>query len=131
MDNLQITIPFTPVSKKNHQQIIRIGGVPRIIQSKQYREYEKAAVLHLNMVYKAFGLAPIDGPVNVQMVFYMPTRRRVDLVNLQEAALDVLVKGEVLEDDNSKIVVTMDGSRVSYDKEHPRTEVTITEGGSI
>ena len=131
MNDIQITIPFTPVSKKNHQQIIRIGGVPRIIQSKQYREYEKAAVLHLNMVYKAFGLAPIDGPVNVQMVFYMPTRRRVDLVNLQEAALDVLVKGEVLKDDNSKVVVTMDGSRVSYDKEHPRTEITITEGGSV
>lgn len=131
MDNIQITIPFAPVSKKNHQQIIRIGGVPRIIQSKQYREYEKAAVLHLNMVYKAFGMAPVSGPVNVQMIFYMPTRRRVDLVNLQEAALDVLVKGEVLEDDNCKIVVTMDGSRVSYDKEHPRTEIVITEGGEI
>lgn len=131
MDSIQITIPFAPVSKKNHQQIIRIGGVPRIIQSKQYREYEKAAVLHLNMVYKAFGLAPIDGPVNVKMVFYMPTRRRVDLVNLQEAALDVLVRGEVLQDDNSKIVVTMDGSQVSYDKNHPRTEITITEGGEI
>lgn len=131
MNNIQITIPFTPVSKKNHQQIIRIGGVPRIIQSQQYREYEKAAVLHLHMVYKAFGMAPVSGPVNVQMVFYMPTRRRVDLVNLQEAALDVLVKGEVLEDDNCKIVVTMDGSRVSYDKEHPRTEIIITEGGEI
>lgn len=131
MNNIQITIPFAPVSKKNHQQIIRIGGTPRIIQSKQYREYERAAVLHLNMVYKAFGLTPIEGPVNVQMVFYMPTRRRVDLVNLQEAALDVLVRGEVLADDNSKIVVSMDGSRVSYDKDHPRTEITITEGGEI
>lgn len=131
MDNIQITIPFAPVSKKNHQQIIRIGGAPRIIQSKQYREYEKAAVLHLNMIYKAFGSTPIEGPVNVQMVFYMPTRRRVDLVNLQEAALDVLVRGEVLADDNSKIVVSMDGSRVSYDKEHPRTEIVITEGGEI
>lgn len=131
MNNIQITIPFTPVSKKNHQQIIRIGGIPRIIQSKQYRDYERAAVLHLNMIYKAFGMAPIEGPVNVQMVFYMSTRRRVDLVNLQEAALDVLVRGEVLADDNSKIVVSMDGSRVSYDKDHPRTEITITEGGEL
>lgn len=131
MDNIQITIPFAPVSKKNHQQIIRIGGTPRIIQSKQYRDYERAAVLHLNMVYKALGLAPVEDPVNVQMVFYMPTRRRVDLVNLQEAALDVLVRGEVLTDDNSKIVVSMDGSRVSYDKEHPRTEITISEGGEL
>lgn len=131
MEEIQITIPFAPVSKKNHQQIVRIGGVPRVIQSKQYREYEKATLPHLRMIWKAFGKAPIGEPVNVQMTFYMPTRRKVDLVNLQEAALDVLVKGEVLEDDNCKIVVTMDGSRVSYDKKNPRTEIIITEGGEM
>lgn len=122
----EIEIPIAPVSKKNSQQIIRIGGVPRIIPSKVYREYERAAVPHLRMCWKAFGKAPISEPVNVEMIFYMPTRRRVDLVNLQEAALDVLVKAEVLEDDNSKIVATMDGSEVRYDKKNPRTVVRIS-----
>lgn len=55
----------------------------------------------------------------------MPARRRVDLCNLHEALCDVLVKYGVLEDDNSNIVVSMDGSRVFYDKENPRTEVEI------
>lgn len=67
-----------------------------------------------------------DRPVNVKAVFYMPTRRRVDLVNLQEALLDILVKYRVLDDDNSNIVRSMDGSTVKYDKDHPRTEVSIT-----
>lgn len=68
----------------------------------------------------------IDKPVNVKALFYMDARRRVDLVNLQEALLDVLVRAGLLADDNSSIVASMDGSRVLYDKDRPRTEVTIT-----
>lgn len=71
-------------------------------------------------------VSTIDRTVNVKATFYMPTHRIVDLVNLQEALLDVLVKHRVLDDDNSRIVVSMDGSRVEYDKENPRTEVEIT-----
>ena len=72
-------------------------------------------------------IEPIDYPVNVKAIFYMPTKRRVDLVNLEQALLDVLVKYGVLADDNSQIVVSMDGSYVDYDKEKSRTEVYIYE----
>lgn len=65
--------------------------------------------------------------VNVKAVYYRATRHRVDLCNLHECLCDVLVKHGVVEDDNSNIIVTMDGSRVLYDKENPRTEVEITE----
>lgn len=58
-------------------------------------------------------------------MFYMPTRRIVDLTNLEEAIDDILVKYGVLKDDNSRILVSHDGSRVLYDKNNPRTEVTI------
>ena len=71
-------------------------------------------------------VSTIDRTVNVKATFYMSTHRIVDLVNLHEALLDVLVKHRVLDDDNSRIVVSMDGSRVDYDKENPRTEVEIT-----
>ena len=123
-----LTIPLTPVSKKNSMQIIRIGGQPRIIPSKNYREYEKAAVKILKETWQAgpWMTDPITETVNVSMVFYMPTHRRVDLVNLQEAALDVMVKAGILQDDNSTIVASMDGSEVRYDKENPRTEIMIT-----
>lgn len=108
--------------KKNSQQIIinKSTGRPMVIPSKQYREYEKEC----GWFVQGKGLK-IKDPVNVKCVYYMPTRRRVDLTNLMEATHDILVKYEVLEDDNSKIIRSVDGSRVMYDKENPRTEITI------
>lgn len=64
--------------------------------------------------------------VNLKGTFYMPTKRRVDLVNLLEALQDILVLAGVLVDDNSEIVVSTDGSRVLLDRENPRTEIEIT-----
>lgn len=76
------------------------------------------------MFIKGKGLN-INEPVTVRCMYYMPTRRRVDLVNLLEATHDLLVKYEVLADDNCGIIYSVDGSRVLYDKENPRTEVEI------
>jgi Holliday junction resolvase RusA-like endonuclease len=119
---VKFTIPLPPISKKNHQQIVRRkDGRPCVIPSKEYKKYEVATAPFMPMV------STIDRTVNVKAIFYMPTHRIVDLVNLQEALLDVLVKHRILDDDNSRIVVSMDGSRVDYDKERPRTEVEITE----
>lgn len=92
------------------------------IPSKQFTEYQK---LFLSQVKRP--MKPIDSPVNVQAVYYMPTRHRVDITNLLSATHDLLVDAGVLEDDNSKIVVGVDGSRVLFDKEHPRVEITIQE----
>ena len=121
---MRITIPLTPITKKNSQRIIwnNRSKRPMIIPSAQYKEYEKAAA-----EYMPKGCEPINTPVNVQMVFTMPTRRRVDLVNLQESCLDILVKYGVLADDNSNIVAAMDGSRVEYEKGEGKTEITITD----
>lgn len=124
--NFKYTIPIPPVTKKNSQQILRNSktGRPFISPSKQYKGYERAAMPFLRPLPDK----PIDYPVNVKCLFYMPTRRRIDLVNLQEAALDVLVSAGVLIDDNASVVASMDGSRVLYDKESPRTEIEITTG---
>jgi len=117
--SLEFTINVAPITKKNSMQIVWAGNKPRVIPSKQYKMYEEDAGWYIP---KAF----IGTPINVKALFYMPTRRRVDLVNLQEALLDVMVKYGCIEDDNSLIVRSMDGSRVGYDKEDPRTEVFIT-----
>ena len=92
-----------------------------VLPSKRYVDFEKACKSYMPVLKE-----PIDYHINISCIYYMPTRRRVDLVNLQEATLDILVKYGVLSDDNSNIVVSMDGSRVLYSKENPRTEVTIT-----
>ena len=91
-----------------------------IVPSAKYKKFEKDCGEYMPQT------DTIDYPVNVKCVYYMPTRRRVDLVNLQEATLDILVKYKVLADDNSTIVQAMDGSRVFYDKDNARTEIEIT-----
>ena len=117
---LHFVIPIAPVTKKNSQRIVKLGKRYAIMPSKQYKAYEKAAMLFIPQYY-----SNITAPVTVQAVFYMRERRRVDLTNLLEALDDVLVHAGLLADDHCKIIVSHDGSRVAYDKDHPRTEVTV------
>ena len=117
------TIRLAPITKKNHSTIItnKTTGKLMVIPSKQYKEYEHESAWFMPHI------KTIDRPVNIRAVFYMPTHRRVDLVNLLQALCDILVKYSVLEDDNFNIVAGFDGSRVDYDKDNSRTEVWIYE----
>jgi Holliday junction resolvase RusA-like endonuclease len=118
-------ISLPPITKKNSQQILtnHSTGKPFIAPSKQYKKYEQAAMWYLTPKPKA----PLAGRYRVAAVFYMPTRRRVDLTNLLEACHDTLVFAKILADDNNTIIASVDGSRVLYDKANPRTEIFIEE----
>lgn len=119
------TIHGAPVTKKNSQQILvnKATGRPFIMPSKQYKAYEAAALKELGKPRRA----PIDTPLNVRCVYYMPTRRKADLCNLLEATCDILTRAGVIADDNSGIVASHDGSRVLYDKEDPRVEIVLED----
>lgn len=120
---IRYTIRKPPITKKNSQQILinKKTGRPFIMPSKKYKEYEQEAIWFLHPRGET-----INYPVNIKCVFYMPTLRKTDLTNLLEAVDDLLVYAGIIEDDNYQIVVGHDGSRVSYDKLNPRTEITIT-----
>ena len=126
-------IPLAPVTKKNSQTIAinRKTGKPFVLPSKKYKEYEQAAGYFLKAgTAGKLVKARTDArqyPVNVKCLFYMPTRRRVDLTNLLEAIDDILTRYGVVPDDNSNFIAGHDGSRVLYDHDNPRTEITITE----
>lgn len=123
---VNLIIPGPSVTKKNSQRIICVGNGRRIIKpSAKFEEYQEMAGPYI----PARARLMIDRPVNVKCVYFMPTRRRVDLVNLLEATCDILVYYWVLADDNSKIVVSHDGSQVLYDKERPRAEIEIRDTG--
>lgn len=117
---ISFTITLNPATKKN-SPVLTTTGRPRILPSKAYRDYEAAALKLLPRKRPA-----ITNRVCVTGKFYMATRRRVDLANLLEALCDLLVKARILDDDNSNIVASHDGSEVLYDKSNPRTEVIIT-----
>lgn len=118
-------ISLPPITKKNSQQILtnHRTGKPFIAPSSAYKRYEEQAIYFLTPKPKT----PLAGCYRVAAVFYMPTRRRVDLTNLLEAAHDTLVAAKILADDNSTIIASVDGSRVMYDKKNPRTEIIIQE----
>lgn len=141
-------IPLQPITKKNSQQIYINSRTKRpfVSQSEAYKKYERSCKEYLKPTTitktKISSILsdiittpqsadtagfPISYPVNIQAIYYRADRRRVDLPNLHEALCDILVKHGILEDDNFNIVAGMDGSKVLYDKEHPRTEITITK----
>ena len=119
-----LTLTGTPRTKKNSQRIIRIGRGSKIIPSEAYMDYAQECSVQL-LAQKATNRG-IDYPVNIAAVYYMPTRRKVDLVNLLEATCDILRDNFVVLDDCSDIIAGHDGSRVEYDKLHPRVEIEIT-----
>lgn len=121
----KITIPGRPITKKNSMRLAHGGNRSFPIPSKQFEEYQENAGYYIPYKWKL-----ISHPCNVKCLYYMPidyqnTKSVIDLVNLLEATDDILVHYGVLEDDNSRIVVSHDGSRVLYDKEAPRVEIEI------
>lgn len=117
-----IKIPLLCRPKKNSQRIIRKGHRPFLIQSEQYVKFERDCLKFL-ISYKRH----IRTPVNLKCTFYVPDKRKRDIVNLLNAIQDVLVKAGVLEDDNYNIVASVDGTRIIYEKGRCETIVEIQE----
>ena len=122
---IKYIIQGDPRTKKNHPQIIRNGKFPVLLPSRQFLDYQRDALKQLNCQDIK---ETIDYPINLRVLYYMKTRRRVDGVNLLEATCDILqaTNPPIISDDNSKIIAGYDGTRVFYDKDHPRAEIYIT-----
>ena len=122
MNEFSFTIPLPPVGKKNSQQILINSKThrPFISQNKRYKDYAKDAGMFIPRLDE-----PIDYPIIISARFYMPSKRRVDTVNLEEALWDVLVDHGFIADDCRDIIAGSDGTRTFYDKGNPRTEVYV------
>lgn len=129
------TIYGDPRTKKNSPSIAGTGQrcpacgkfkKQLVRPSKAHDAYFKASLPQITPPDE-----PIDYRVHCKYIFFMQTHRIVDGLNLQEAIDDLLVSAGVLADDNTRIVVSHDGSRVYYDKENPRVEITITEDTEV
>lgn len=120
---MKLVLYGNPATKKNSMQIFKNSrtGQPFLTQSKRYKDYARDCGRQITGKYKK----KIDYPINLKCVYYRKTRHRIDLTNLLAATCDILSDFGVIEDDNCKIVVSHDGSRVKYDKECPRVEIEI------
>ena len=120
---MHLTLYGDPRTKKNSARILKGRSGGRFVApSKAFVDYQESCLWQIKRPH-----SPVSARVNVRCVYYMQTRRKVDLANLIEATCDILVKAGVLADDNSKIVAAHDGSRVDYDKNDPRVEIEIEE----
>lgn len=122
---MKIVIPLCTVPKKNSQQIFINSRThkPFIRQSDRYIEFEKQCGYFLNK-YKL----NIDYAVNLKCIFIVPDRRKRDLCNLLESIQDILVKYNVIADDNYNIIASVDGSRIKYIKGRQETIIDIERG---
>lgn len=125
---MTITLYGDPRTKKNSQRPVRIRkkdgkSFTKLLPSTAYEKYAADCMAQITDDKRT----SIAHPVNVKCLYYMKTRRIVDLVNLLEATDDILVAADVLDDDNSRIVAGHDWSRVMWDKANPRVEIEITE----
>jgi Holliday junction resolvase RusA-like endonuclease len=115
-----IKIPGRPVPKKNNMMARCVNGKPLIIQSKNYREYEKMALLSL----ADYQGPRFNCPVQVKASYWLADNRRPDLNNLMAATADILEKAGILKNDRD--IVSWDGSRIMGVSPEPRTEIVIT-----
>ena len=120
---IEITLKGRPITKKNSQIPIKTkSGKFFIIQSKQYRAYEKDCLAQIQTQW--IMKHTITDKVQLQALYYMPDRRRPDLLNLLQATADIIEKAKVIENDRD--IVSFDGSRImEYDKENPRVEIRL------
>ena len=124
-EGFNIRITGEPRTKKNSGRIIiRKAGRRMLLPSKQYQYYN--AGFSKQCREAGVDKLALDGRYNIACLYYMKTRRKVDLCNLIEGTMDSLVDAGVLADDNSHIVAGHDGSRVLYDKENPHVDIMIT-----
>lgn len=119
---IRIDIPIMCRSKKNSQRIIENPRTrkPMIIQSELYMQFERDCGYFLKRYARH-----IDYPINLKCTFYVPDKRRRDVVNLLNAIQDILVHYDVIADDNYNIVQSVDGSRIIYEKGREETIIEI------
>lgn len=107
-----IKIPLLCRSKKNSQRIIINPKTrkPMIIQSELYKNFERECGYFL-LKYQN---SNISYPINFKCLFYVPDKRKRDIVNLLNAIQDILVKYRVIADDNYNIIKSLDGTCIIY-----------------
>jgi len=132
---LRFTVPGVPVAK-GRARFATVAGHARAYTPAATRSHEAWVRLHALEAIKGWTGYPLDKPVAVRLVFYLPRPasrrkrdtlpdRKPDLDNLEKAVLDALVLAGVILND-SRIVDLH--SRKVYGQE-PRTEIEVETVG--
>lgn len=123
---IQLTLLGRPASKKNSMRIARtVHGTPFVLPSKANAVWTRDAVRQLREQYRGTRgpLPPLEGPLSVQLRFYLRDQRsEPDLDNLCASVFDVLQQAKVIVNDRHVVALT---ASKSFDKANPRVEVVL------
>lgn len=114
---IEFTVPGSPVGKQRARVTRRGAFTPKKTQA-----YEASVAAHARIAMMEAGAEMAAGPVAVQIVAYMPDRRRRDIDNVIKAVMDGL--NGVLYHDDAQVHEVAASKR--YDKASPRTVVAMT-----
>jgi len=110
----EATILGEPASKSNSRQIVRMGGKPRLINSKKALGYTQAFCMQAPKIPQ-----PIDGDVLMWCRIYYASRRP----DLDESLImDALQAAQIIGNDRqikAKIILW------ALDRENPRAEIKL------
>lgn len=121
---MRITLKGQPVTKKNSRRIYEgSGGKKILLPSAAFEEYAGKCLWQIGGKYRK----KIKGPVKVDYTYHMATDHNADLDNLVVGTNDILVSGEVLEDDGKRIIREISARFGENDKNDPRVEIEIKE----
>lgn len=124
---MKIVIPVNPRSKKNSQEIVfnRRTGKRMVIQNERYTKFEKECKKYMPVLRQPKPY--IDYKCNLSCKFYVCDLRKRDIANYIEAIQDILVKYEIISDDNYNVIASLDGCSMELDRDNPRVEIEITK----
>ena len=124
---LTLTLSGRPATKKTHQNIVYVGGAPRILPSKQYLAYEKSVKQACLDAWKNQGKQAMDFGMGIHMRIFLDKWTVGDHTGYMQSLGDILQKWEIIADDSWISWVSTDEHWLGgVDKDNPRVELTIT-----
>jgi len=147
--DIKIVVPGNPIIKKNTSKTSlfqkdkfgrrTVRAIPVHYYTKVYKEWARNAIQSC-AVFKTKHPEisfPITEQLNMKCLFYRDSNRIIDLSNLFAGIQDVMAGNEkwanipkhlfqIIYDDSTRYIGSLDGSRVLLDKVNPRIEVYLT-----
>ena len=122
---MKLTYQGVVYSKKNSKSIItnHRTGKPMIVASKKAKDMEKNMAREFSI--QRGGRLAINIPSSVCMKLYRKDNIKRDLDNVATSVLDGLVRGNVIADDNYRIVKSLHIEDCGVDKNNARVEIEI------
>lgn len=126
---ISFTLLGKPITKKNHPMVIHNSNRVYVISSNAFKKYQKECRKQIDEIKGQV----ITSNVKLTARYYLPTKRRPDLINLLQATCDIISsqkkKGVIIWEgilaDDKQIVGFGDSKIVGVDREEPRVEVKI------